>query len=67
MVTRFYINDLFDIDLTIHEAFLLTIVGIFVVYIIVVYLIVAVIIRERSIRKYLRERAERRQKLGKVK
>lgn len=62
MVTRFYINGLFDIELTIHEAFLLTIVGIFVVY-----LIVAVIIREISIRKFLKERRKRRQKLGKVK
>lgn len=62
MVTRFYINGLFDIELTIHEAFLLTIVGFFVVY-----LIVAVIIREISIRKFLKERRKRRQKLGKVK
>lgn len=62
MVTRFYINGLFDIELTIHEAFLLTIVGIFVVY-----LIVAVIIREISIRKFLKKRRKRRQKLGKVK
>ena len=62
MVTRFYINGLFDIELTIHEAFLLTIVGIFVVY-----LIVAVIIREISIRKFLKERRKRRQNLGKVK
>lgn len=62
MVTRFYINGLFDIELTIHEAFMLTIVGIFVVY-----LIVAVIIREISIRKFLKERRKRRQKLGKVK
>ena len=62
MVTRFYINGLFDIELTIQEAFLLIIVGIFVVY-----LIVAVIIREISIRKFLKERRKRRQKLGKVK
>ena len=62
MVTRFYINGLFDIELTIHEAFMLTIVGIFVVY-----LIAAVIIREISIRKFLKERKKRRQKLGKVK
>ena len=46
----------------------LTIYGLFVIIVLlVVCLIVAVIIRERSIRKYLRERAERRQKLGKVK
>lgn len=62
MVTRFYINGLFDIELTIHEAFMLTIVGFFVVY-----LIVAVIIKEISIRKFLKERRKRRQKLGKVK
>ena len=61
MVTRFYINGLFDIELTIQEAFLLIIVGIFVVY-----LIVAVIIREISIRKFIKERRKRRQKLGKV-
>ena len=62
MVTRFYINGLFDIELTIHEAFLLTIVGIFVVC-----LIVAAIIREISIRKFLKKRRKRLQKLGKVK
>ena len=61
MVARFYINGLFDIELTIQEAFLLIIVGIFVVY-----LIVAVIIREISIRKFIKERRKRRQKLGKV-
>lgn len=61
MVARFYINGLFDIELTIQEAFLLIIVGIFVVY-----LIVAVIIREISIRKFLNKRRKRRQKLGKV-
>ena len=62
MVTRFYINGLFDIELTIHEAFLLTIVGIFVVC-----FIVAAIIREISIRKFLKKRRKRLQKLGKVK
>lgn len=62
MVTRFYINGLFDIELTIHEAFLLTIVGIFVVC-----LIVAAIIREINIRKFLKNRRKRLQKLGKVK
>lgn len=46
----------------------LTMYGLFVVIVLlVVCLIVAVIIRERSIRKFLRERDERRQKLGKVK
>lgn len=61
MVARFYINGLFDIELTIQEAFLLTIA-----VLVAVYLMVAVIIREISIRKFLNKRRKRRQKLGKV-
>lgn len=60
MVTRIHIDGLFDMTLTMYGLFV-------VIVLLVVCLIVAVIIRERSIRKYLRERAERRQKLGKVK
>ncbi len=60
MVVRFHIDGLFDMTLTIYGLFV-------IIVLLVVCLIVAVIIRERSIRKYLRERAERRQKLGKVK
>lgn len=61
MVARFYINGLFDIELTIQEAFLLTIA-----VLVAVYLMVAVIIREISIRKFLNKRRKMRQKLGKV-
>ncbi len=60
MVTRIHIDGLFDMTLTMYGLFV-------VIVLLVVCLIVAVVIRERSIRKYLRERAERRQKLGKVK
>ena len=60
MVTRIHIDGLFDMTLTMYGLFV-------VIVLLVVCLIVAVIIRERSIRKYLREMAERRQKLGKVK
>lgn len=60
MVVRFHLDGLFDMTLTMYGLFV-------VIVLLVVCLIVAVIIRERSIRKYLRERAERRQKLGKVK
>lgn len=60
MVTRIHIDGLFDMTLTMYGLFV-------VIVLLVVCLIVDVIIRERSIRKYLRERAERRQKLGKVK
>lgn len=60
MVTRIHIDGLFDMTLTMYGLFV-------VIVLLVVCLIVAVIIRERSIRKFLRERAERRQKLGKVK
>ena len=62
MVARFYIDGLFDITMTIYEAFLLLAVGT-----LLVYLLVAVVIREISIRKFLRKRSQRRQKLGKVK
>ncbi len=60
MVTRIHIDGLFDMTLTMYGLFV-------VIVLLVVCLIVAVVIRERSIRKYLRERDERRQKLGKVK
>ena len=60
MVTRIHIDGLFDITLTMYGLFV-------VIVLLVVCLIVAVVIRERSIRKFLRERDERRQKLGKVK
>lgn len=62
MVARFYIDGLFDMELTIYETFLLALV-----VLLVVCLLVAVVIRELSIRKFLRKRAQRRQKLGKVK
>lgn len=48
--------------MTIYEAFLFSVVGI-----LLVCLSVAVVIREISIRKFLRKRAQIRQKLGKVK
>lgn len=60
MVTRIHIDGLFDMTLTMYGLFV-------IIVLLVVCLIVAVVIRERSIRKYLRERDERRQKLGKVK
>ena len=60
MVTRIHIDGLFDMTLTMYGLFV-------VIVLLVVCLIVAVVIRERSIRKYLREMDERRQKLGKVK
>jgi len=60
MVVRFHIDGLFDMTLTIYGLFV-------IIVLLVVCLTVAVAIRERSIRKYLRERAERMQKLGKVK
>ena len=60
MVTRIHIDGLFDMTLTMYGLFV-------VIVLLVVCLIVAVIIREISIRKFLKERRKRRQKLGKVK
>lgn len=62
MMTRIYIKGLVDFDVTLHELF-------FIVMGLVVFLwiVVAIKIRSDSIKIFMKERAERRQKLGKVK
>lgn len=60
MVARFHIDSLFDVTLTAYEVFAVAVL-------LLACLITAVAIRERSIRRFLKDRDGRRQKLGKVK